>query len=257
MATQRKWTRDEMLVAFNAYCRVPFQRASNNHPVIVELAPLIGRTPAALKMKIGNLGSFDSKLAEQGIVGLKHGAKIDAETWDEFNANPEEFVYESEKLIAKLKNQPLESRGINLGLGSLPKGYTKEQITRVRVNQSFFRAAVLNSYQNRCCISGVTRSEMVEACHILDWATHEEHRTNPTNGLTLNPFFHKAFDNNLFGINPDYEITISQHLIDAVENESFRKYLISLCNQRIIEPTNFLPNPEFLDERYQIYLKAQ
>lgn len=69
-----KWTREETIVAFNAYCKIPFKDSNKKHPLIIEYAKLIGRSPSALNMKIGNLGRLDPKLKEQGIIGLSHGA---------------------------------------------------------------------------------------------------------------------------------------------------------------------------------------
>lgn len=36
-------------------------------------------------MKIGNFGSFDLNLRQNGIVGLLNASKIDEEIWNEFN----------------------------------------------------------------------------------------------------------------------------------------------------------------------------
>ena len=51
-----KWTREETLVAFNVYCKIPFKDSHSTHPMIVEYAKIIGRSPSALNMKMGNLG---------------------------------------------------------------------------------------------------------------------------------------------------------------------------------------------------------
>ena len=54
-----KWTREQTIVALNLYCKIPFNRVSSNHPDIIRIAKIIGRTPNSVKMKIGNFGSFD------------------------------------------------------------------------------------------------------------------------------------------------------------------------------------------------------
>ena len=69
---------------------------------------MLGRSPSALNMKIGNIGRLDPDLKEKGITGLTHGAKIEKEVWDEFYKNPELLAFESEKLIARFSNQSVE-----------------------------------------------------------------------------------------------------------------------------------------------------
>jgi putative restriction endonuclease len=43
-------------------------------------------------MKVGNFGRLDPELKKQGIVGLAHGSKLEAEVWDEFNGNWDKLV---------------------------------------------------------------------------------------------------------------------------------------------------------------------
>lgn len=96
-----KWTREETIIAFNLYCKIPFKSSSKTHPLVVKYAHIIGRSPSALNMKIGNIGRLDPDLKSQGITGLVHGAKLELEVWSEFYNNPERLAYESERLIAQ------------------------------------------------------------------------------------------------------------------------------------------------------------
>ncbi len=96
-----RWTKEQTILVFNLYCKIPFQKASSTNPDIVRTAKIIGRSPNSVKMKIGNFGSFDPELRKKGIVGLSNASKLDKEIWDEFNSNWEKLAYESELLIAK------------------------------------------------------------------------------------------------------------------------------------------------------------
>lgn len=248
-----KWTREETIIAFNLYCKIPFKVSSKSHPMIVRYAKIIGRTPSALNMKIGNLGRLDPKLKERGIVGLTHGAKMEQEVWKDFYDNPDKLAYESECLIAKYTKNDIENAA-NVDIGHLPEGKERLAIVKQRVNQSFFRSAVMCSYNFKCCISGVGNSELLEACHILDWSEDKNNRSNPENGLCLNPLFHKAYDKYLIAITPDYNIIISDEMIEKTEDESFKCYLLGLQNKKLILPNRFYPKPVFLDYHYQKYL---
>ena len=62
MAHRIPWTREQLIMALNVYCKIPFKDVKEGHPIIQKYAPLIGRSPVALKMKIGNFGRFDPLL---------------------------------------------------------------------------------------------------------------------------------------------------------------------------------------------------
>ncbi|MBR5551119.1 MAG: HNH endonuclease [Muribaculaceae bacterium] len=249
-----KWTREETIVAFNLYCKIPFKNSSKTHPLITKYAKILGRTPSALNMKIGNIGRLDPDLKEQGIIGLTHGAKLEEEVWSEFYDNPELLAFESERIIAQLSNQNIEI-STDIKIEDLPKGTERNVLIKQRVNQSFFRAVVMSSYNSHCCISGINVPELVEACHIVDWAQDYKNRTNPKNGLCMNSFFHKAYDKNLLGITPDMKIVISEKLQYSATENSFSNYLRELNGRKIILPDKFFPQPDLLEIHYDKFLK--
>jgi hypothetical protein len=49
---RRDWTRDELIVAFNLYCKIPFGRTHIRNPLVIELAKALGRTPSAVSWKL-------------------------------------------------------------------------------------------------------------------------------------------------------------------------------------------------------------
>lgn len=248
----RNWTEEEIIVALNLYCKIPFKAISSRHPLIQEYAKIVGRSPSALSMKMGNLGRLDPALREKGIVGLSQGSKLDEVVWNKFIDNPEELVYESEKIIAKLKAQSIE-KSVGIDAATLPLGEEREYVIRQRVNQQFFRTAVLCSYNNRCCMTGITQKGLLEACHISPWSEDVKNRTNPENGLSMNPLFHKAFDDYLISISPDYIISISDRLIETTLDERFSSYLVDINGKPIYLPEKFYPNKAFLDMHYSKY----
>lgn len=248
-----KWTREETIVAFNVYCKIPFKSSSKTHPMIIKYANLLNRTPSALNMKIGNIGRLDPDLKGQGISGLVHGAKMEEEVWNEFYDNPELLAFESEKIIARLTNQSIEM-STSIRTDDLPQGRERSVIIKQRVNQSFFRSTVMSAYNFHCCISGVNIAELLEACHIVDWSQDERNRVNPKNGLCMNSFFHKAYDKHLLGITPDMRIVISEELLQGSTDVTFLNYLKTIDGKKILLPGKFLPQKELLEIHYNKFI---
>lgn len=248
------WTREETIVAFNVYCKIPFKSSSKSNLTIIKYANIIGRSPSALNMKIGNFGRLDPELRKQGITGLQNGSKLDEKIWNEFNGNWEKLAYESEQLIAKFQNKQIEDVE-KINLDNLPQGEERETIIKARVNQNFFRTTILSSYNLKCCITGLSIPDFLVASHIKPWSVDKDNRTNPHNGLCLNSIHDRAFDRGFITITPDFKILIStcfdEYSNDLAVNEFFIKYQ----NKKIILPDRFLPSKEFLDFHYQQIFK--
>lgn len=252
----RPWTREEEIIVFNLYCRIPFQKSSKFHPEVVNIAKLIDRTPSSVNMKIGNFGSFDTNLKVQGIVGLSNASKLDKQIWDEFNNKWDELAYLSESLISKLKGEKLDNGGTLNQTISVPLGLDKISAVKQRINQKFFRECVLCSYGCKCCITGITIPELLIASHIKPWniATESE-RTNPRNGICLNSLHDRAFDKGLITVTADFKIKISNKVKMVFSNEILNKYFIGLENTKISLPDKFLPDKLFLEyHNDQIFL---
>jgi putative restriction endonuclease len=246
------WTREQLIMALNVYCKIPFKDVKEGHPIIQKYAPLIGRTPVALKMKIGNFGRFDPNLRAKGITGLGHGSKEEEIVWNEFWGDTERLAYESERLFAERAGKPIEDF-VSIDIKTLPQGEDREAVVRQRVNQNFFRTSVLCAYLNQCCITGITTTALLEACHISSWADDKNNRTNPQNGLCMNPLFHRAYDKFLFAVTPDFKIDVSERFIEESKDNMFRNYLIQIQERGIIMPEKFCPDKNLLAKHYEQY----
>lgn len=245
-----RWTRDEVILALLAYCQVPFNKASNSHPWVVRIANAIKRTPAAVKMKIGNFGAFDPSLKERGIVGLSGYSKTDEAVWNEFYGKWDTLLDEALILLKKYESNSVNDLDLQT---HFPKGKEIITLSKSRVNQLFFRNTVLSSYNNQCCVSGISSPLLLEASHIMPWSENEAARTDPSNGLCLNSLLHQAYDNFLFSITPSYTIDISCQFLESVNNPHLREFLISKQGSPIMLPDKFLPNRDYLNEHYLRY----
>ena len=257
MTVNNNWTEEQITVVLYEYCRRPFGQFNGTKPFVIELGNLLNRTPGAVVRKVGNLASYDPQMRQRGVGGLGHTSKLDGIVWKKYYGHWDDLALDAEVIISKLKEKTLE-QSLDIDLTNLPIG--SERITEVkqRINQDFFRRTVISSYNQQCCITGINNPQLLEACHILDWSCNKEHRTNPHNGLCMNVLFHKAYDANLLGITADYKIVISEqffgsHLFDV--DETTRNSILKFNNQMIKLPRRFLPDRDFLAERYENYLK--
>lgn len=252
MATQNsRWSREELLVAFNVYCQTPFGKLHSRNPDIVQVAAVLGRTPSSLAMKLVNFASLDPSITSTGRKGLGNASRVDKEIWDEFNADWEGLAVESE-----LHLQDLNKKGGRAVLLSKKDdddfdetdyaGATKSVQIQARIKQSFFRRTVLSSYKQRCCITNISETRLLVASHIVPWKSDVNNRLNPRNGLCLSALHDKAFDRGLITLTDEFRIEVSPAL-HAFEGEPFIKdTLLSLSGKAITLPEKFVPDMAFL-----------
>ena len=240
------WTREELIIAFNLYCKIPFGKIDQGNPEIISLAKILGRTPGAVSWKLANLASLDPSLKKRNIAGAPHGSKLDVEVWNEFNGDWDRLAFESEKLLAQKMGKQVNDI-LDIDLLDLPReGKEREAFVKVRVNQSFFRKAVLAAYDFKCCITGLGIPELLNASHIVPWSKDEINRVNPRNGLCLNAIHDRAFDRGLLTITPEFKIKISKSIKRNDLDSALQDFLFRYDGSEIKMPTRFLPDATFL-----------
>ena len=239
----RKWTKDETVLALALYCKIPFGKIHKGHPQVIELAKLLGRTPAAVSMKMGNFGRFDDELIKQGITGLAHGSAMDKVVWDEYHLDMQALSDTVEEIPYMQELMSEDDPSI-----SLPEGTTRSTKAKARVNQGFFRSAVLSAYNKKCCITGLDVPPLLIASHIKPWKDSDPktERTNPCNGLSLNTLHHDAFDSGIFTIDTDYRIIVSKTAKDRYTSNVFHDFFDKYEGQTITLPERFLPSKEMI-----------
>lgn len=244
-----KWSREETILAFDLYCRTPFGKISQGNPEIIELANLLGRTPGSVGLKMHNLAHYDPELQKRNVIAMAHGSKLDGEIFAEFSKDWTNLSYQAQVIRARIQNKDI-SEIVDLGdVEEIPIGNYREQMMKARVGQYFFRMAVMNSYNNRCCITGLERLDLLVASHIKPWKVSDEHteRTNPSNGLCLNALHDRAFDRGLITLDKDYRVIVSNKLKDAEMDVDTRLWLMGYENRQIILPDKFQPGKDFIE----------
>lgn len=248
MVTGANWTREQLLVAFALYCRLPFGKLHYRNPEIIQCAEVIGRTPSALAMKLVNIASLDPEITSTGRSGLRAASANDRAMWDEMTSDWERFAVECEQALLAIEAVPESSVVVEQAIpdhNNLPVGEDRVVTATTRIGQQFFRAAVMSAYNEQCCITGLAMPKLLEASHIMPWQHDEANRTNPCNGLLLSVLHHKAFDAGLLTINDDMTVRVShEHTVSA--GEFYSAAIAAYDGRQIRPPEKFAPHQDFL-----------
>ena len=248
------WTRDQLLVALRLYMRTPFGRLHSRNPDILSLASRIGRTPSALAMKACNFASLDPAFRLTNRRGLSSASESDRAIWLEFTGNAERLAAEAEDAFARLDPAQAAQEEADI---QIPVGETDvARVVRARRVQSFFRAAVLTSYNSRCAISGIALPELLVASHIIPWADSVERRADPRNGLCLNALFDRAFDRGLITLDADLRVVVSRRLKEGAESAELACSLGHLEGRRLMIPGRFPPAVEALQHHRELIFQS-
>jgi putative restriction endonuclease len=217
------------------------------------LAKLLGRSPSSVARKLGNFASFDPSLQARGIKGLTNASKLDREIWNEFYQDWDSLFLESEKELAKRQHTTLEKL-YRFEEGTSLVGEDEVRSVKVRLNQSIFRKIVLANYDNQCCITGIDKTELLVAGHIVPWSEDQHNRLNPKNGLLLNALHDRAFKNGLITVDEEYKIRVSSVMKRREKVKSIVDNFLQYEGKSILLPKKFLPDPKFLrahNERFK------
>lgn len=245
------WNREELILAFELYCRIPFQRTKATDSRVKELARLLHRTPASVARKLGNFGAFDPQLAARNISGLTHGSKLDKAIWDEFHADWNGLIVRAHDLRSEREPNQREPRPLIAPTGPSERFGTVKQ----RLHQAFFRDAVISSYSNRCCVTGLPLVECLVAGHIVPWSVDEHRRADPTNGVCMSATFDRLFDCGLITIEDDLALCVSKR-VRGLKDQAVAELVAARHGQKIIPPARFYPDPACLrwhrDNRFEV-----
>ena len=254
------WTRQQLLVAFNLYCRMPFGKMHSRNPEIIKYAELIGRTPSALAMKLTNIASLDPAITSTGRRGLEGASAADKAMWAEMQAGWEHFAVEAQLALNALGTTTDLEAGVDdasiLGDVIDYTGGNKTVQTTTRIGQDFFRRAVLSAYDYRCCITGLAVSKLLVASHIVPWRTDTKNRLNPRNGLCLSMLHDKAFDVGIITIAEDMTVCVSRKHTNNADH-FFKSALLAYDGKPIALPEKFRSNAEFLAHHRNSFLSNE
>lgn len=131
------------------------------------------------------------------------------------------------------------------------------RLMQQRLHQSRFRELVLTAYSNACAVCRLRHRELLDAAHILPDG-HPKGEPIVPNGLALCRLHHGAFDSQIIGIRPDLVIEVRRDVLEESDGPMLRHGLQGVDHQRLIVPRrpDLRPDPEFLEERYELFREA-
>src|SRR5687768_13341295 len=136
----------------------------------------------------------------------------------------------------------------------LERRYVNRDV-RVRVHQRRFRWRVLPAYRNQCAICRLKEVTLLDAAHIIG---DLQAKGEPTvdNGISLCSIHHRAFDQDLVGITPDYTVRISRGLLDE-EDGPMLELLTGFQEKPILVPRApaSRPDRDRLETRFERFLE--
>jgi predicted restriction endonuclease len=230
MSERKPWTREELALALNLYCKLPFGKMHTHNPEIIRLAEYLQRTPGSIAMKLVNFASLDPTLKQKGLTAC---SKLDRQVWQEFFSD-ENMVERTETVSETLSPD-----------ATAEMDFSAEDVivsTKARKLQGFFRKTILANYEAACCITGIKIPALLVASHIVPWNADKSSRINPQNGLCLNALHDRAFDKGLLTIDTSYKVAISK----SVAREKSNAALLDFEGHKITLPKKFLPSLDFL-----------
>jgi putative restriction endonuclease len=126
--------------------------------------------------------------------------------------------------------------------------------TRVRLHQARFRARVLPAYTNQCTVCRLKEMRLLDAAHIVGDA---DPGGTPivSNGLSLCSIHHRAFDEDLIGVSPDYLVQVHPRLRDE-EDGPMLAVLNEAHGASIVVPrrAQLRPDRDLLAQRFDRFL---
>lgn len=118
------------------------------------------------------------------------------------------------QLAASLPDAPL--REFETKVKDLPRTTDAERLVVQRIGQDIFRSGLIDYWQGRCPLTGITDPALLRASHIVPWkdCTSDAERLDVHNGLLLSALWDAAFDRGLVTFDNEGQPQFSPFLSD-------------------------------------------
>lgn len=152
------------------------------------------------------------------------------------------------QLATSLPDAPLKA--FHQRTDQLPTTTEAERLVIQRVGQDIFRSSLMDYWQGRCPLTGITDPELLRASHIVPWSecATDAQRLDVHNGLLLSALWDAAFDRGLVTFDAHGEPRFSPGLSPAARDHLRWERPIPLTRAHRV----FLEAHGSRFERYQI-----
>lgn len=125
-------------------------------------------------------------------------------------------VYE---LGASLPDAPLQE--FERRIADMPRTTEAERLVVQRIGQDIFRDRLMNYWQGRCPLTGISDPALLRASHIIPWSEcdRDAERLDVHNGLLLSALWDAAFDRALVTFDDDGKPEFSSSLSEQARAE--------------------------------------
>jgi putative restriction endonuclease len=148
---------------------------------------------------------------------------------------------------------PIDDQEPELPTDPLDRKYTVRTV-KVRLHQARFRGRVLPAYRDQCAICHLKEVRLLDAAHIIgDTEVLGDPAIN--NGLSLCSIHHRAFDEHLIGVSPDYETRVAPRLL--ADEDGPMLDLLKMSDRKAIAVPRIgamRPDRERLAKRFEHFL---
>ncbi|TCP39268.1 HNH endonuclease [Rhodovulum marinum] len=123
------------------------------------------------------------------------------------------------QLAASLPDAPLAQ--FHAKVKDLPTSTEAERLVVQRIGQDVFRSGLLEYWQGRCPLTGISDEPLLRASHIIPWkdCTSDAERLDVHNGLLLSALWDAAFDRGLVSFDDDGQPLLSPILGEQARSE--------------------------------------
>ena len=165
----------------------------------------------------------------------------------------EQEIKAADIIVAQESNPRTISKKLITHFDLTKEGEDIVSVTKRRKGQDYFRRMILTNYGCRCALTGIDIPQLLIASHIIPWEDkkHKQDRLNPCNGICLSALYDKAFDEGFITFLPsDYTVCLSSALREHETQEYFNQHFGNIIGKKLMLPTDFQPNREFLEYHY-------
>jgi putative restriction endonuclease len=172
----------------------------------------------ALSNSIGSLGVLTKTVAYAELDAALFALLVDGKHRAElrYAVLTAYFADTKDKYIASRLSENTYLQAIENQVKERPQQYMLEQQDideeEVFVRGGTFKKVVPRVYNYTCCVSGLKitalfDAQFVDACHIVPFS--KSGNDTVSNGISLSPNLHRAFDRGLFTVDENYRVVVS------------------------------------------------